>query len=101
MKLTPELAEAICKLRPYPAFQLFLEGINQDGITAMLNLVRARGDAIGPLQGKAEEAQSILGAVSDADAYLEKLMIAQQRNTGEDGHHVRSTRTSPRTSGIS
>jgi hypothetical protein len=84
MKLTVELADAICKLRPYPAFQKFLEGINQDGIEAMLNLVKARGDAIGPLQGKAEEAQSILGCVGQADIYLEK-MATKQRNPGEHG----------------
>ena len=100
MKLTVDLADAICKLRPYPAFQQFLEGINQDGIEAMLNLVKARGDAIGPLQGKAEEAQSILAAVGQADVYLQKLEDSRNRNTGEDGH-VRSTRTSPRTGGIS
>ena len=91
MKLTPELGEAIQKLLPYPAFQKFLEGINQDGAEAMINLVRARGDAIGPLQGRAEEAQSILAAVSQAGAYLQKLESNQQRNTGEDGH-VRSTK---------
>ena len=91
MKLTIELADAILKLRPYPAFQKFLEGINQDGIDSMLNLVKARGDAIGPLQGKAEEAQSILTAVEQADAFLEKIALNQQRNTGEDGY-VRSTK---------
>ena len=91
MKLTIELADAILKLRPYPAFQKFLEGINQDGIDSMLNLVKARGDAIGPLQGNAEEAQSILTAVEQADAFLEKIASNQQRNTGEDGH-VRSTK---------
>ena len=100
MKLNPELADAILKLRPYPAFQKFLEGINQDGIEAMLNLVKARGDAIGPLQGKAEEAQSILGAVGQADQYLEKMMMNQQRNTGEDGY-VRSTTKNPPAGGIS
>ncbi len=94
MKLTPELAEAIQKLLPYPSFQKFLEGINQDGIEAMLNLVKARGDAIGPLQGKAEEAQSILAAVGQAGVYLQKLESNQQRNTGEDGH-VRSTKQNP------
>lgn len=99
MKLTPELADAILKLRPYPAFQKFLEGINQDGIEAMLNLVKARGDAIGQLQGKAEEAQSILGAVGQADAYLEKI-ASKQHNTGEDGY-VRSTKQNPPAGGIS
>jgi hypothetical protein len=99
VKLTVGLAEAICKLRPYPAFQTFLEGINQDGIEAMLNLVKARGDAIGPLQGKAEEAHSILGAVGQADQFLQKIDASQQRNIGEDGH-VRSTRTSPPGGGI-
>jgi hypothetical protein len=99
VKLTVELADAICKLRPYPAFQKFLEGINQDGIEAMLNLVRARGDAIGPLQGKAEEAQSILAAVGQADKFLEKIAESQSRNTGEDGH-VRSTRSSPPAGGV-
>jgi hypothetical protein len=98
MKLTPELAEAIVKLRPYPAFQKFLEGINQDGVEAMLNLVKARGkNVIGPLQGKAEEAQSILAAVNDVDLYLEKLN--RPHNPGENGY-VRSTRTSPQTGGI-
>ncbi len=100
MKLTVELADAICKLRPYPAFQKFLEGINQDGIEAMLNLVKARGDAIGPLQGKAEEAQSILAAVGQADSFLSKVEASQSRNQGEDGH-VRSTRSSSPTGGIS
>lgn len=100
MKLTVELADAILKLRPYPAFQKFLEGINQDGIEAMLNLVKARGDAIGPLQGKAEEAQSILGAVGQADQFLEKIAANQQRNTGEDGH-VRSTKPHQAASRIS
>ncbi len=90
MRLTPELAEAIQKLLPYPSFQKFLEGINQDGIEAMLNLVKARGDAIGPLQGKAEEAQSILAATGQAGEYLQKLELNQNRNTGEDGY-VRST----------
>lgn len=94
MKLTIELADAILKLRPYPAFQKFLEGINQDGIEAMLNLVKARGDAIGPLQGKAEESQSILSAVGQADVFLQKIESNQQRNTGEDGH-VRSTKSYP------
>ncbi len=98
MKLTPELAEAIQKLLPYPSFQKFLEGINQDGIEAMLNLVKARGDAIGPLQGKAEEAQSILAAVGQAGVYLQKLESNQQRNTGEDGH-VRSTKQNPSAGG--
>jgi hypothetical protein len=84
MKLNPELAEAIIKLRPYPAFQKFLENINQDGVEAMLNLVKARGpDAIGPLQGKAEETQSILAAVSGVDLYVEKL--SKSRNPGEYG----------------
>ena len=91
MKLTIELADAILKLRPYPAFQKFLEGINQDGIDSMLNLVKARGDAIGPLQGKAEEAQSILAATGQAGEYLQKLELNQNRNTGEDGY-VRSTK---------
>jgi hypothetical protein len=100
MKLTPELAEAIQKLLPYPAFQKFLEGINQDGIEAMLNLVKARGDAIGPLQGKAEAAQSILGAVGQAEAFLKKVQSNQQRNTGEDGH-VRSTKPYPPAGGVS
>lgn len=86
MKLNPELAEAIQKLLPYPAFQKFLEGINQDGIESMLSLVKARGDAIGPLQGKAEEAQSILGAVGQAGAYLQKIESSKQRNTGEHGY---------------
>jgi hypothetical protein len=99
MKLTPELAEAIQKLLPYPSFQMFLEGINQDGINAMVALVKARGDAIGPLQGQAEEAQSILKAVSEAGTFLEKVSKNQSRNTGEDGY-VRSTRTSPQTGGI-
>lgn len=98
MKLTPELAEAICKLRPYPAFQLFLEGINQDGIEAMLFLVKARGDAIGPAQGRAEEAQSILGAVGQADVYLAKIESNKTRNTGEDGY-VRSTKQNSATGG--
>jgi hypothetical protein len=98
MKLNPELAEAIVKLRPYPAFQKFLENINQDGIEAMLNLVKARGDAIGPLQGKAEEAQSILGAISGVDLYLEKLN--RSHNPGENGY-VRSAQSNPRSSGIS
>ncbi len=94
MRLTPELAEAIQKLLPYPSFQKFLEGINQDGIEAMLNLVKARGDAIGPLQGKAEEAQSILAATGQAGEYLQKLELNQNRNTGEDGY-VRSTKQNP------
>ena len=100
MKLTPELAEAIQKLLPYPSFQKFLEGINQDGIEAMLNLVKARGDAIGPLQGKAEEAQSILAATGQAGEYLQKLELNQNRNTGEDGY-VRSTKQNPPAGGIS
>jgi hypothetical protein len=94
MKLTPELAEAIQKLLPYPAFQKFLEGINQDGIEAMMTLVRARGDAIGPLQGKAEETQTILKAVEDAGSFLQKMQMNLNRNTGEDGH-VRSTKQNP------
>jgi len=94
MKLNPELAEAIQKLLPYPAFQKFLEGINQDGIEAMLGLVRARGDAIGPLQGKAEETQSILKAVGEAGDFLQKMQMNLNRNTGEDGH-VRSTKQNP------
>ncbi len=98
MRLTPELAEAIQKLLPYPSFQKFLEGINQDGIEAMLNLVKARGDAIGPLQGKAEEAQSILAATGQAGEYLQKLELNQNRNTGEDGY-VRSTKQNPSAGG--
>jgi hypothetical protein len=98
MKLNPELAEAIIKLRPYPAFQKFLENINQDGVEAMLNLVRARGDAIGPLQGKAEETQSILAAVSGVDLYVEKL--SKSHNPGEYGH-VRSTQSNPPAGGVS
>jgi hypothetical protein len=100
VKLNVELAEAIQKLLPYPAFQKFLEGINQDGIDAMLNLVKARGDAIGPLQGKAEEAHSVLNAVEQAGAFLEKIAANQQRNTGEDGH-VRSTKSNPPTGRLS
>jgi hypothetical protein len=95
MKLNPELAEAIQKLLPYPAFQKFLEGINQDGIEAMLSLVRARGDAIGPLQGKAEETQSILKAVGEAGDFLQKMQMNLNRNTGEDGHVCRSTKQNP------
>lgn len=96
MKLTPPLAQAIMALLPNTAFRTFLDGIQQDGTTAMMDLVTARPDAIGQLQGRAQASQEILGAVAGAAEYLTK--ISPKLATGEYGER-RSTQVDPRTSG--
>jgi hypothetical protein len=92
MKLDRDTADAILKLRPYPAFQKFLEAIRQDGIQAMLDLVAARGESVGRLQGRAEYANEVCDAVGQAADVLAKF--ENKPTIGEDGY-ARSTRISP------
>jgi|SRR5882672_637996 len=91
MKLDRELADSILKLRPYAAFQKFVDAIQQDGAEAMLDMVNAPTDQVGRLQGRAGYALEIQSALAQAAEVLEK--IERKQPTGENGD-VRSTRIS-------
>jgi hypothetical protein len=91
VQVTKELADAILKLRPYPSFQLFVEAIHQDGVQAMLDLVNARPEAVGRLQGIAHESLEICNAVEQAGEILAKF--EKSNPLGENGEN-RSTRSS-------
>ena len=97
MNSSKELCEALSKLKPYPAFRLFLQAIDQAGVDAMLDLVDAPPERVGRLQGRAALSREILDIANTAEATLAKY----QRNDnqpGEDGN-ARSTRISPQASG--
>ncbi len=95
---TKELCEALSKLKPYPAFQLFLQAIDQAGIDAMLELVDAPPDRVGRLQGRAALSRDFLDVVNTAEQILAKMQRNEKQPTGEDAHG-RSTRIDSKASG--
>jgi len=97
VKPSKELCEALSKLKPYPAFQLFLQAIDQAGIDAMLELVDAPPDRVGRLQGRAALSRDLLDVANSAEKTLAKYQRSDNQ-PGEDGN-ARSTRISPQASG--
>ncbi len=96
---TKELCEALSKLKPYPAFQLFLQAIDQAGIDAMLELVDASPDRVGRLQGRAALSRDILDVANTAEQVLAKFQKNDHKQPiGEDAHG-RSTRINSQASG--
>lgn len=98
MNPSKELCEALSKLKPYPAFQLFLQAIDQAGIDAMLELVDAPPDRVGRLQGRAALSRDLLDIANTAEKTLAKYQRNDNHQPGEDGN-ARSTRISPQAGG--
>ena len=98
IQASPELCEALNKLKPYPSFQMFLRVIDQAGIDAMLDLVDAPPDRIGRLQGRAALSRDLLDLANTAEQILKKYSESKNTTTGEDAHG-RSTRIDPKASG--
>ncbi len=66
MKATPELAEAVRRLRTNTDFNVVMQGISDYGEKLVEQMIYAQDDQLRPLQGKTQAVTEILKAVQTA-----------------------------------